>query len=133
MNLTPFCFTQASVRLPFIRDALKSYNGQHSTFLEERYVLSLSEWSSADHLGKYDGLVEAAIDLERLEEGEYLISPGYDEALGEIRGEIDSTEDEIKAVHEEVARDLGLSAEKTLKMDKNTQVLMFNLSFYHFL
>lgn len=112
---------QASVRLPFIKESLQRYEGEFSPFLKDRFGNALEEWIGTDHLGKYDGLVEAAVDLERLEEGEYIISAGYDASLGEIKEERERVGEEVRKVHLEVAKDLGLVADKSLKLDKVAQ------------
>ena len=75
-----------------------------------------------EHLGKFESLVEAAVDLNRLEEGEYIIASSYDASLEEIKGERDGVEDAVRKVHESAAQDLGLSSEKALKLEKNSQV-----------
>lgn len=112
---------QASVRLPFIREALEQYQGPLREVLAERFIDSLKEWSSPTHLGKYDGLVEAAVDLDQIENGEFIISAGYDPSLGDIKKERDAVEVQVAKVHQVAASDLGLPVDKSLKLDKTTQ------------
>ena len=91
---------QAAVRLPFIRDILEHYEGECDTLIKERFLNSLRTWTSADHLGKFEGLVEAAVDLEQIQMGEYIISAGYDSNLQNIKTERDDVEERIKKIHQ---------------------------------
>lgn len=70
---------------------------------------------------KYEGLVEAAVDLEELERGECLIAPSYDPSLAEIKAEREEVEGEVMRALGQAASDLGLVVDKTLKVDRTTQ------------
>ncbi|KAH9570808.1 hypothetical protein CY35_02G060500 [Sphagnum magellanicum] len=112
---------QASVRLPIILNSLSRYEGNFTEILNKKYSNDLQEWTQPDHLGKFDGLVEAAVDLEQLQNGEYIISAGYDSSLQDIKKERDSVEQQIQRTHQQAADDLGLPTEKSLKLDKSSQ------------
>jgi DNA mismatch repair protein MSH2 len=112
---------QASVRLPIILNSLSRYEGNFTEILNKKYSNDLQEWTQPDHLGKFDGLVEAAVDLEQLQNGEYIISAGYDSSLQDIKKERDSVEQQIQRAHQQAADDLGLPTEKSLKLDKSSQ------------
>lgn len=112
---------QASARLPFIKDILERYEGEFSTLVKERFVSSLETWTGPDHLGKFDGLVEAAVDLEQIHNGEYIISAGYDSILKSIKAERDAVEEKLRRVHQATANELDLAVDKSLKLDKTTQ------------
>lgn len=109
------------MRLPIINSCLSRYDGEFSELLKEKYGNLLGEWTQSDHLGKFDGLVEAAVDLDSLQNGEYIIAADYDNSLKEIKNERDNIEKQILKVHQQAADDLGLPAEKALKLDKSTQ------------
>jgi DNA mismatch repair protein MSH2 len=109
------------VRLPIILNSLSHYEGNFSEILNKKYSNDLQEWTQPDHLGKFDGLVEAAVDLEQLQNGEYIISAGYDSSLQDIKKERDSVEQQIQRTHQQAADDLGLPTEKSLKLDKSSQ------------
>lgn len=109
------------MRLPLIKTCLSKYDGEFSEYLQEKYGSHLEEWTQPDHLGKFDGLVEAAVDLEQLQNGEYIIAADYDNSLQELKTERDNVEKQILKVHHQAADDLGLPAEKALKLDKSTQ------------
>ncbi|CAI5985163.1 unnamed protein product [Closterium sp. NIES-65] len=113
---------QASIRLPFIREVLETHGGSFRPMLHERFGASLLEWCGAEHLAKYEGLVEAAVDLDALQSnGEYLIAPGYDPSLGEIKEEREGVEVEVQRALQQAANDLGLIVDKTIKLDKTAQ------------
>lgn len=89
------------------------------------YTDPLKEHSAAEQLGKYEGLVETAVDLDQIEHGEYIIAPGYDPSLQKIKDERDKCESQIRDVYAEAAKYLGLKGqdvEKVLKLDRNPQV-----------
>ncbi|XP_002982304.2 DNA mismatch repair protein MSH2 [Selaginella moellendorffii] len=112
---------QVSVRLSVVKDALERYEGEFASAIEERYVVPLREWTLAEHLGRYDALIESAIDLDQIKNGEYIISASYDSSLKTIKADRDAVEEEIREAHEQAANDLDLPADKSLKLDKTTQ------------
>ncbi|KMS97549.1 hypothetical protein BVRB_5g126110 isoform A [Beta vulgaris subsp. vulgaris] len=112
---------QSSIRLPYIKSALGRYDGQFSAILKERFSEPLGIWSDDDHLNKFVSLVETSVDLDQLENGEYMISSGYDSRLLELKDEQESLEGQIDSLHKQTADDLDLSADKVLKLEKGTQ------------
>ncbi|KAI3688849.1 hypothetical protein L2E82_46728 [Cichorium intybus] len=112
---------QSSIRLPYIKSAMEGYNGQFASLIKERYMERLNFWTNDDHLNKFIGLVEVSVDLEQLENGEYMISPGYDSQLSTLKDEQESLEQQIHNLHKKTADDLDLVVDKTLKLDKGPQ------------
>ncbi|KAK9669035.1 hypothetical protein RND81_13G104100 [Saponaria officinalis] len=112
---------QSSIRLPYIKGALERYDGQFSALIRERFLEPLEIWSDEDHLNKFVALVETSVDLDQLENGDYMISPGYDSRLLALRAEQESLEREIETLHIKTATDLDLAADKVLKLEKGTQ------------
>ncbi|OVA06755.1 DNA mismatch repair protein MutS [Macleaya cordata] len=112
---------QSSIRLPYIKSALERYDGQFSSLIKEKYLDQLEYWNDDDHLNKFVGLVEASVDLEQLENGEYMISSGYDPKLSALKAERDAVEQQIHNLHKQTANDLDLPLDKGLKLDKGTQ------------
>eukprot|EP00268_Persea_americana_P046522 TRINITY_DN4798_c0_g1_i7.p1 TRINITY_DN4798_c0_g1~~TRINITY_DN4798_c0_g1_i7.p1 ORF type:complete len:500 (-),score=112.15 TRINITY_DN4798_c0_g1_i7:342-1841(-) len=66
-------------------------------------------------------LVEASVDLEKLENGEYMIASGYDPNLSALKKDRDAVEQQIHNLHKQTANDLDLPFDKALKLDKSTQ------------
>ncbi|KAJ7956581.1 putative DNA mismatch repair protein MSH2 [Quillaja saponaria] len=112
---------QSCVRLPYIRSALERYDGQFFPMVKGKYLDPLESWTDDDHLNKFIALVETSVDLDQLENGEYMISPSYDPALSALKEEQESLERQIHNLHKQTANDLDLPLDKALKLDKGTQ------------
>lgn len=89
--------------------------------MKERFSDPLGICSDDDHLNKFVALVETSVDLDQLENGEYMISSGYDSRLLELKEEQESLDSQIDSLHIKTANDLDLSADKVLKLEKGTQ------------
>jgi hypothetical protein len=63
---------------------MEHYDGQFSSLIKDRYLDPLEFWTDDDHLNKFIGLVEASVDLDQLENGEYMISSSYDPTLSAL-------------------------------------------------
>lgn len=116
-----FFWMQSSIRLPYIKSALAQYDGQFSSLVKEKYLDPLESWTDDDHLNRFIGLVEASVDLNELENGEYMISAGYDEKLASLKNEQEALELQIHNLHKKTAIDLDLPVDKSLKLEKGTQ------------
>ena len=112
---------QSIIRLPYIKGALEQYDGQFSSLVKEKYLDFLEELTDDNHLNKFIALVETAVDLDQLDNGEYMISPSYEAALGALKAEQESLEHQIHNFHKQTASDLDLPLDKGLKLDKGTQ------------
>ncbi|XP_030532305.1 DNA mismatch repair protein MSH2 isoform X2 [Rhodamnia argentea] len=112
---------QSSARVPYIKSTLHNYDGKFSSLIKEQYVVELLILTNDDHLNKFISLVETAVDLDQLENGEYMISPSYDAGLAELKDELASLEEQIQNLHKQTANDLDLPIDKALKLDKGTQ------------
>ncbi|GJZ52565.1 DNA mismatch repair protein MSH2 [Tanacetum coccineum] len=112
---------QSSIRLPYIKSAMERYDGQFASMIKERYTDPLNYWTDDEHLNKFIGLVEVSVDLDQLENGEYMISPGYDSHLSSLKDDQESLEQQIHNLHKQTAEDLDLAYDKALKLDKGTQ------------
>ena len=88
-------------------------DGRKAALVREKFMAPLREAADGEHLGKFQDLVEAAVDFERIPE-EYLINPEYDDALKEIEGKKKGVEREIEAIAEAAAAELGLELGKTV-------------------
>ncbi|KAM0019034.1 putative DNA mismatch repair protein MutS, core [Helianthus debilis subsp. tardiflorus] len=111
---------QSSIRIPYIKSAMERYDGQFVSLIKERFMDRFDYLTNDDHLNKFIGLVEVSVDLDQLENGEYMISPGYDSQLSDLKNEQESVEQQIHDLHQKTANDLELGIDK-LKMDKGTQ------------
>jgi DNA mismatch repair protein MSH2 len=121
LNSTFVFYVQSSIRLPYIKSALDRYDGQFSSMMKSRYLKDLELWTGADRLNKFIELVETAVDLDHLENGEYMISSSYDSALAELKEQQELLDSQIHDLHRQTAVDLDLAVDKALKLDKGTQ------------
>ncbi|XP_020097414.1 DNA mismatch repair protein MSH2 [Ananas comosus] len=121
-NLLPVIkLYQSGIRLPHIKDVLEHCEGQFSPLIRSRYIETLKFWMDEDRLGKFIALVEVSIDLDQLENGEYMISPNYDPDLAALKDELNAIEHQIDNLHKQTANDLDLPLDKALKLEKGTQ------------
>lgn len=89
--------------------------------MKRRYLKPLELWTDDDHLNKFIGLVETSVDLDQLENGEYMISSSYDTTLTKLKEQQELLESQIHDLHRQTADDLDLAMDKALKLDKGTQ------------
>ncbi|XAR63886.1 hypothetical protein NMG60_11024028 [Bertholletia excelsa] len=112
---------QSSIRVPYVQSALERYDGQFSSLIKQRYLKPFELLTDDKHLNRFVALVETSVDLDQLENGEYMISPAYDSKLSELKDEQESLEQQIHNLHRQTANDLDLAVDKALKLDKGTQ------------
>lgn len=89
--------------------------------MKRRYLEPLELWTDDDHLNKFVELVEVAVDLDQLENREYMISSSYDPRLTKLKEQQELLESQIHNLHRQTADDLDLPMDKALKLDKGTQ------------
>ncbi|CAN4098259.1 unnamed protein product [Withania somnifera] len=109
---------QSAIRIPYIKSVLEHYDGQFATLIRERYIDSLEKWSDDNHLNKFIALVETAVDLDQLENGEYMISSAYDPNLSALKDEQETPEQQIHNLHKQTANDLDLPLDKITKKEE---------------
>jgi len=80
-----------------------------------------------DHLGKFEALLENAVDLDKIPD-EYTICASYDHDLGLIQRDKDAVDLQIERVYEEAAKFLGVAMEKVLKLERSHLGYFFRLS-----
>ncbi|XP_047045052.1 DNA mismatch repair protein MSH2 [Lolium rigidum] len=127
-NLQPVVkLYQSCRRISYIKNVLQQYNGQFSTLVNTRFLSSLEEWLAENRYGKFATLVETAIDLEQVDNGEYRISPLYSSDLAVLKNELSDVENKISNLHKHTATDLDLSVDK-LKIEKGPFGHVFRIS-----
>jgi len=127
-NLQPVVkLYQSCRRIPFIKDVLEQYNGQFSTLVKTRFLGSLEEWLAENRYGRFSKLVETAIDLDQVDNGEYRISPLYSSDLAVLKDELSEVENHINNLQKHTASDLDLSVDK-MKIEKGPFGHVFRIS-----
>ncbi|KAG5724842.1 DNA mismatch repair protein msh-2 [Termitomyces sp. T112] len=111
---------QVVIKLPGLIEALEGVQTEkegHSALVEEVYLKSLKEHNES--LGKYGEMVEQTLDLEELDNHNYVIKPDYDPKLQDLAEKLTKTRDGLDKEHREVGKDLGLELDKKLHLENN--------------
>ncbi|KAK6509383.1 MutS-like protein [Arthrobotrys musiformis] len=85
--------------------------------LDEVYTRKLREFQV--QLAKLEEMVETTVDLEALENHEYIIKPEFDDSLRTIRTKLDSLQRELGKEHRSVSNDLGQEMDKKLFLENH--------------
>jgi len=110
---------QALHRLPSFTDILTSYQGNHNELINDCFTTPLQDL--VQDFQKFTELVETTVDLDQVENHEYLIKASFDEGLQECREKMDEILEQIPVELNKAARDLGLEAGKSIKLESNNQ------------
>ena len=109
---------QASAALPHMAEALERCEGRFTEYINKAYVEKLKKLSDPSHLGRFEALLEAAVDLSKIPD-EYVICASYDAELGEIQQQKDALEEDIRNAFAAASDDLGMERDKQLKLEHN--------------
>ncbi|KAM3591397.1 uncharacterized protein V6R79_001399 [Siganus canaliculatus] len=115
---------QAVSHIPGLITTLERYSGNYKFLLEGVFLSPLR-----DLLGdftKYQEMIETTLDMNQIDHHEFLVKPSFDPVLSELREKMDELEKSMQAVLSSAARELGLDAGKTVKLESNA-VLGFYL------
>ncbi|XP_063826756.1 DNA mismatch repair protein Msh2 isoform X2 [Ostrinia nubilalis] len=107
---------QAINRLPALLQCLAEADNStvHSSLSEP-----ISELN--DDLNKYQQMIEATMDMEAVERGDFLVKPSFDENLQSLGEQLEQLQSSADKELNKAARDLGLDAGKTVKLETNPQ------------
>ncbi|KAL2884666.1 DNA mismatch repair protein msh-2 [Ceratocystis lukuohia] len=109
---------QVVIRLPgFIGTLDGVMDDAHREPLEVAYTNEMRELSNG--LSKLQDLVETTIDLDALDNHEFIIKAQFDEKLKAIRQKLDHTRREMDAEFYSSARDLGQERDKKIFMENH--------------
>ena len=109
---------QASTAIPHIAEVCVRMKDRCGLMMSSRYSNVLLKLHDEEHLGRFEALLEAAVDLDRIPD-EYVVSPSYDEELGKLKKLKDAASQEIHKVFESSAEDLCTPVDKVLKLEHN--------------
>jgi len=110
---------QALQRLPSFTDVLTGYQENHHELIRDCFTTPLKDL--VEDFQKFTELVETTVDLDQVENHEYLIKASFDEGLQECREKMDEILEQIPVELNKAARDLGLEAGKSIKLENNNQ------------
>ncbi|CAL1538378.1 unnamed protein product [Lymnaea stagnalis] len=114
---------QALEKLPNLLEILEKHEGEYKGLLVELFSNPIKELLT--DFVKFQDMVQTTVDLEQVQNHEYMIRADFDENLTELRKKIDELEENIKGQLNKVARDLGLEPNKTVKLENNSQLGYF--------
>nr|XP_026489789.1 DNA mismatch repair protein Msh2 [Vanessa tameamea] len=107
---------QAINRLPALLQCLAEANDAtlHSSLAEPIAELN-------NDLEKYQQMIEATVDMDAVERGDYLVKPSFDEQLQSLADQLETLQSSADKELNKAARELGLDAAKTIKLESNPQ------------
>jgi DNA mismatch repair protein MSH2 len=109
---------QVVTRLPAIIGTLEGVmDEKYRDPLDEAYTRKLREY--CDSLAKLQEMVETTVDLDAMDNHEYVIKPEFDDGLRIIRKKLDKAKYELDQEHKAAGRDLGQEIDKKLFLENH--------------
>nr|XP_040032675.1 DNA mismatch repair protein Msh2 [Gasterosteus aculeatus aculeatus] len=116
------CFRvyQAVSHVPALVSALERYSGSYQVLLDAAFISPLRDLQT--DFVKYQEMIETTLDMNQIDHHEFLVKASFDPALSELRENMDALEKSMQAVLSGAARELGLDAGKTVKLESNAML-----------
>ncbi|KAJ5709498.1 hypothetical protein N7493_010832 [Penicillium malachiteum] len=109
---------QVAIRLPGFVHALEDVMDEaYQAPLEQEYTTKIRGYS--DNLARLEEMVETTVDLDALENHEFIIKPEFDDSLRVIRKKLDKLRHDMDMEHRHVADDLNQDMEKKLFLENH--------------
>lgn len=109
---------QVAIRLPgFVSTLENVMDEQYQTPLEAEYTTKLRHHS--DSLAKLEEMVETTVDLDALENHEFIIKPEFDDSLRIIKKKLDKLRHDMDVELRKVAKDLDQDVDKKLFLENH--------------
>ncbi|OBZ78347.1 DNA mismatch repair protein msh-2 [Grifola frondosa] len=98
-------------------EGIEVANEDYKALLEEIYLVKLREYDNS--LSKYAEMVQQTLDLDELENHNFVIKPDYDARLQELADKLKDVRDGLDAEHREIGRDLDMDLDKKLHLENS--------------
>ncbi|KAI0711342.1 DNA mismatch repair protein [Earliella scabrosa] len=113
---------QAVLKLEGLITAIESMDttsDEQKGLLDEIYLAPFREYETS--LSKYSEMVQQTLDLDELENHNFVIKPDYDDRLQELADKLTGVRDGLDAEHREVGDILDLDLDKKLHLENSQQ------------
>uniref|UniRef100_A0A2C9K9M9 DNA mismatch repair proteins mutS family domain-containing protein n=1 Tax=Biomphalaria glabrata TaxID=6526 RepID=A0A2C9K9M9_BIOGL len=85
---------QALDKLPLLLETLGKYDGDHKGLIQELFTNSIKDLLA--DFSKFQEMVETTLDLEQVQNHEYVIRADFDDSLADLRKQMNEVEENIR-------------------------------------